>query len=419
MLRRLSYPVVICCLAAITMYFANSNNQAADPPADGKRPAAPSVPPQASTSEIDPFAVPDGNDEQALHLFLVRATQIPPEGNGRAAEIAHFQRLDRAIEEVLSRDISEQFFAQIGQLRFQIISVLDQIGDKTAVDREKEFVTSLKENGRPAAQMLFKAIEMQQVLFKFSKDSPQDQHAFILGIVEQMKSLPKENDEELQNNIDLAMDAGSILERSGSELTIPAYKTFVAALAERNDPRLKNVITSFERTLVRLSLRGTELNLQGTAMTGKPFDIKEYRGKVVLIDFWATWCKGCVQELPHLKEVYEFYHDKGLEVVGINTDHQRELAARFIVEQKIPWVNLFEESEDDSGELSSLATRFGITVFPTMMLLDQQGKVITVQIGGLGGSSDNTSMEAELARLLGPMPKSIAPPGLDNAPVEQ
>jgi len=418
MLRRYSYGFVICCLLGMTGYFATRSNQAADPPADdvNSKPAAPAVPP-APGVEVDPFAVPEGTDEKALHLFITRITQMPPEESTQEGVIRHFDKLDDAISQILSREISDDLYANVAQLRFQIISILDELGSKSAVTREQAYLKQLSESTRPAAKLLLQRAKMQARLEKLDQEDPAAQQALIDEVAESLKTIPLEaNNEEMQLALDVAMDIGTVLERAHSTLTIPAYKKFAAVLADRNEEALNRVVQEINRVISRLELPGKEMELQGTTLAGKPFDVKALRGKVVLVDFWGVWCKACVQELPQLQALYEFYHEKGLEVVGIDTEDERDVVTKFVVERRIPWTILFEEPKE-TGEQNSLAAQYSVNAFPTMMLLDQTGKVVTVQTGGLHGTNAGTSIEKELEKLLGPMPKITAPPAEETIEV--
>ena len=71
--------------------------------------------------------------------------------------------------------------------------------------------------------------------------------------------------------------------------------------------------------------------------TGKTITSRHLRGKVVVIDFWATWCPPCLTAVPHLKELYSQYHDKGLEIVGFSTDTSRSDLENFVKRNGISW----------------------------------------------------------------------------------
>ena len=136
----------------------------------------------------------------------------------------------------------------------------------------------------------------------------------------------------------------------------------------------------------RMKLLGNEMELRGKLADGKEFALENYEGKVVLVDFWATWCGPCVAELPNVKKYYELYHDKGFEVVGVCLDSSREKLESFVEAREIPWVNLFE---DNAAWDHPVATQYGIMAIPTVILINAEGKVVSLKARG-----------AELGRLL-------------------
>jgi len=132
-------------------------------------------------------------------------------------------------------------------------------------------------------------------------------------------------------------------------------------------------------------------DLKFTAVDGRAVDIAKLRGKVVLIDFWATWCGPCIRELPNLKAVYDKYHDRGFEVVGISLDREgdRQKLIDFCKEHGMPWPQHF----DGKYWKNEYAVQYGIQAIPAMFLLGPDGKLATTEARG-------EKLEAEVKRLL-------------------
>ncbi len=133
-----------------------------------------------------------------------------------------------------------------------------------------------------------------------------------------------------------------------------------------------------ENRLYRLELANQPApKLGADDFDGKPVDITSYEGKVLLIDFWATNCPPCIEEFPALKQLYADYHDKGLEIVGISLDEQRETVDQFQEAWKLPW--RMTMSSADGG---ATRARYRARTIPTMYLVDQKGKIVRVDVRG-------------------------------------
>ena len=125
-----------------------------------------------------------------------------------------------------------------------------------------------------------------------------------------------------------------------------------------------------------------------TAVDGTKVDLAQWRGKVVLVDFWATWCPPCRREVPNLVAAYRKFHDKGFEIIGISLDKNKEQLLAFTKEQDMPWPQYF----DGKGWENEISIRFHIEDLPTMWLLDKHGRIRNAD------PSDN--LEAEITKLL-------------------
>jgi thiol-disulfide isomerase/thioredoxin len=111
---------------------------------------------------------------------------------------------------------------------------------------------------------------------------------------------------------------------------------------------------------------------------GKPLSISALKGKVVLVDFWATWCGPCVAELPNVLATYKKYHDKGLAIVGISLDQDKATLTSFIKERGMTWPQYF----DGLVWSNKLAEKYGITSIPMTYLLGRDGKIIGENLRG-------------------------------------
>ena len=110
-------------------------------------------------------------------------------------------------------------------------------------------------------------------------------------------------------------------------------------------------------------------------LDGNPISLMDYRGKVVLLDFWAVWCGPCVGEIPNVKEVYEKYHDKGFDVIGVSFDENESVVCKFMKEKEIPWRQIL----DNEGFKGVFAEQYGVRGIPAPFLIDRNGKVISVK----------------------------------------
>jgi thiol-disulfide isomerase/thioredoxin len=123
--------------------------------------------------------------------------------------------------------------------------------------------------------------------------------------------------------------------------------------------------------LTKMKALGNPVNLQFTAVDGRKVDMSKLKGKVVLIDFWATWCGPCVGEVPNVKKIYDQFHGKGFEIVGISLDKDKDSLTKFTAEHKMEWPQFF----DGLFWQNKYAVQYGIESIPAMWLVDKKGNL--------------------------------------------
>jgi peroxiredoxin len=143
-----------------------------------------------------------------------------------------------------------------------------------------------------------------------------------------------------------------------------------------------NMKTAAAEQLKQLEAIGKPVELQFTAVDGRSVDLARLKGKVVLIDFWATWCGPCLGEVPNVKKTYDQFHARGFEIVGISLDKDKDKLTQFIADHQMAWPQFF----DGLYWQNKYARQFGIESIPAMWLIDKKGVLRNVNArADLGG----------------------------------
>lgn len=128
-------------------------------------------------------------------------------------------------------------------------------------------------------------------------------------------------------------------------------------------------------------------------LSGQAIPMQQMRGKVVYIDFWATSCVGCVHDSPQLSQLYRQYHDRGLEMIGVNAYYDpANYVRKFVQDFHVPYPDVLDAQ-------GTVAHAFGdIQVVPTSFLIDRNGKIVRQFIGDPDFNQLRAAINTELAK---------------------
>jgi thiol-disulfide isomerase/thioredoxin len=307
---------------------------------------------------------------KSMEEAMAVGRQVMPIVDDALADFAtRFPKDERFSESVLMRTQIWSFMGQIDLKPFDIAkadALLQQVIDSP---------TTLKTD---KADARFAMIQFR--LEQLKEDGPKE--AF-KGVNEKIESFLKDYPNDRRIDMVLMVQA-KVLGNLDPERQLALLKK----LSESPNVR---VAMAAQQELTAMQLKKEPLDLKFVDMNGKQVDLAKMRGKVVLIDFWATWCKPCLDDLPNVIPANEKYKDKGLLILGVSWDNEKDQLEAFLKEKSMTWPQYFEGNGNGGGQ-DKISRRFGIMGIPTQWLVDKKGFVRDMDARG--------NLDAQIAKLL-------------------
>lgn len=373
--RRAMSPVTVAASLAFVLAVTSCSSSVSPLTARAQDGAAPAADPD--------FAVPDGTADEILEFIeKLKARRVKFANNQE--RMTHAINMQRAFieagDKILKlKDTEEKVAVNAAQMKMSALTLLaaNRIGDSP-----KEALAAavqLRNDERAAVAKVVEKFWMPIRIFNVATMSETDRRELTSEVLTAALD-SKFSRESMQH----ASQLGDVLADGGmTEQAGELYDRLSKAAEESDDPNLKDVAGRFAGIARRLRLPGSFMALEGKVLTGGDFDWSAYRGKVVLVDFWATWCGPCIGELPNVKDNYKKYHDKGFDVVAISLDRSRDPLEKFIEKEEIPWTQLYDEDiQKGRGWNHPMAQHYGINAIPAAILVDKEGKVISMRARG-------------------------------------